>query len=416
MRKVNSTMSETSLKETGGFFSRLKGDKSVWAVAALLALFSFLPIYSASSNLAYLYGGNGDTFKFLFTHFVHLFLGFVIMFVVHRVPYHYFKGLSILGIPIVVVLLVYTLMQGTTVQGASASRWITIPFINKSFQSSSLALIVLMVYVARYLSKTKDQHITFKESILPLWVPVALIVGLVLPSNFSTAAIIFMMVLLLAFIGGYPFKYLCFMVGIGLFTLALFILLAKAFPEVMPNRVDTWTSRLESFFDKDETTDNYQIERSKIAISRGGITGVGVGKSVERNFLPQSSSDFIYAIIVEEMGLIGGFGVILLYLWLLYRFVLISTKAESTFGKLVVMAVGLPIIFQAFINMAVAVHLLPVTGQTLPLISDGGTSIWMTCAAIGMVLGVSIKREELDKIKQEEELEDNPLEILSEAI
>lgn len=265
-----------------------------------------------------------------------------------------------------------------------------------------------MVYVARYLSKTKDQHLTFKESILPLWVPVALIVGLVLPSNFSTAAIIFMMVLLLAFIGGYPFKYLLFIVGIGLFTLGLFILMAKAFPEVMPNRVDTWTSRLESFLDNDETTDNYQIERSKIAISRGGITGVGIGKSVERNFLPQSSSDFIYAIIVEEMGLIGGFGVILLYLWLLYRFVLISTKAESAFGKLVVMAVGLPIIFQAFINMAVAVHLLPVTGQTLPLISDGGTSIWMTCAAIGMVLGVSIKKEEQDKIKQEEELEDNP--------
>lgn len=416
MFKTKANVSESALPQGNSFFSRLRGDKSVWAATALLALFSFLPIYSASSNLAYLYGGNGDTFKFLFTHFAHIFLGFVVMYIIHRVPYHYFKGLSILGIPIVIVLLIYTWMQGTTVQGASASRWIMIPFINKSFQSSSLALIVLMVYVARYLSKIKDKEVTFKESLLPLWLPVALVVGLVLPSNFSTAGIIFSMVLILAFIGGYPFKYLLYVVGAGVVALIFFVLMIKAFPEIMPNRVDTWSNRIESFFDKEGVTDNYQVERSKIAISRGGITGVGVGKSVERNFLPQSSSDFIYAIIVEEMGLVGGFFVILLYLWLLYRFILISTKSDSVFGKLLVIAVGLPIIFQAFINMAVAVNLFPVTGQTLPLISDGGTSIWMTCAAIGLILGVSVKRGKDDEDEIKEISEDNPLEILSEAI
>jgi|SRR5690625_716293 len=397
------------------FFSKLKGDKSVWAATALLAVFSFLPIYSASSNLAYLYG-DGSTIQYLFGHFIHIFFGFVIMFGVHKIPYQYFKGLSILTMPVIIGLLIYTLSQGTIIQGAGASRWITIPFINKSFQTSALATVVLMIYVARYLSKIKDKDITFKESIFPLWLPVLFVVGLILPANFSTAAISFFMVIMLCFIGGYPIKYITYIVGIGVVALGIFILFAKAFPEVMPHRIDTWTNRIENFMAGENAKDDYQIEKSKMAIARGGITGVGVGKSIERNFLPQSSSDFIFAIIVEEMGLIGGFGVMIAYLWLLFRFVIISTKAETVFGKLLVIGVGLPIIFQAFINMAVAVHLFPVTGQTLPLISDGGSSIWMTCAAIGIVLGVSQKRDQIKEKELEEKQSENPLEILSEAI
>lgn len=403
---------------TKRFFSYLKGDKSIWAIAGLLAIFSFIPIYSASSNLAYLYG-NGGTFQYLFTHFIHLFLGFVVIFTVHRIPYHYFRGLSILAIPLVIGLLLYTLAQGSTINGTTASRWITIPFINKSFQTSTLASVVLMIYVARYLSKIHDKKVNFKETILPLWLPVAAIVGLILPANFSTAAIIFAMVLVLTFLGGYPFKYLLFIVGMGIFALGIFVLAAKAFPEAMPNRVDTWTSRIESFVDGKNTDGDYQIEKSKIAIARGGITGVGVGKSIERNFLPQSSSDFIFAIIVEEMGLIGGFGVMLAYLLILFRLVIISTKASTIFGKLLVIGVGLPIIFQALINMAVTVQLFPVTGQTLPLISDGGSSIWMTSVALGIVLSVSSKREEEKQKEQQDQSEDdneNPLEVLSEAI
>lgn len=408
-------MSEGNNIRIKDFFSQLKGDKTVWAITAFLAIFSFLPIYSASSNLAYLYG-DGSTFQYLFTHFIHILLGFVLMYAVHKIPYQYFKGLSIIAIPVVIVLLIYTLGQGTTIHGAGASRWIKIPLINKSFQTSALAIVVLMVYVARYLSKIKDREITFKESLWPLWLPTLAVIGLILPANFSTAAITFCMVLLLCFIGGYRFKYLLYVVGIGIAALSIFILFAKAFPEIMPHRVDTWTSRIENYMDKSETKDDYQVEKSKMAIARGGIIGVGVGKSVERNFLPQSSSDFIYAIIVEEMGLVGGIGLMLFYLLLLYRFLVISTKTDSIFGKLLVIGVGLPIIFQAFINMAVAVHLFPVTGQTLPLISDGGTSIWMTCTAIGLILSVSrSKQEEVEKEAKKVENE-NPLEILSEAI
>ncbi|MFD2516493.1 FtsW/RodA/SpoVE family cell cycle protein [Salinimicrobium flavum] len=400
------------------FFSRIKGDKTIWASAGLLAIFSFLPVYSASSNLAYLYG-DGSTFHYLVNHFIYLFLGFVIMFFVHKVPYHYFIGLSILVLPVLILLLIYTVSQGTVIEGANASRWISLPFLNKTFQTSTLASVVLITYVARYMAKMKDKTFSFKESILPLWVPVALVLGLILPANFSTTAILFAMVLLVVFIGGYPVKYLLGILFTGIIFLSIFMLTAKAFPGLFPNRVDTWISRVENFANDEDTEADYQIEKAKIAIASGGITGVGIGKSVQRNFLPQSSSDFIYAIIVEEMGLIGAFGVMLAYLMLFFRIIIVATKADTVFGKLLAIGVGLPIIFQALVNMAVAVELFPVTGQTLPLISSGGSSIWMTCLALGIVLSVSAKRqEEIQKLEREERSadDDNPLEILSEAI
>jgi len=398
-------------------FANLKGDKVIWAVAGLLAIFSFLPVYSASSNLAYLHG-DGSTSGYLVVHFFHLLLGFCVLFAVHKIPYHYFRGISILLLPIVILLLLFTIAQGTTIDGAYASRWIQIPVLNVSFQSSTLAAVVLMVYVARYLSKITEKTVTFKETILPLWVPVFLVLILILPANFSTTAIIFSMILILMFLGGYPIKYLGAIMGAGIIMLSIFILTAKAFPGLLPNRVDTWTSRIETFFDDEEGTEQYQVERAKTAIAQGGITGTGIGKSVQRNFLPQSSSDFIYAIIVEEMGLIGGFGVMLAYLLLLFRIVIVATKANTVFGKLVVMGVGLPVVFQALINMGVAVELFPVTGQTLPLVSSGGTSVWMTCIALGIILSVSAKREEI-KESENKEFEgegENPLDILSEAI
>lgn len=402
-------------------FFYLKGDKVIWAIAALLAIFSFIPVYSSSSNLAYLYG-DGSTFSYLLNHFAYLVLGFILIYAIHKIPYHYFKGLSLILLPIIVVLLLYTLAQGTTIDGANASRWIKIPIINKTFQTSTAAAVVLMIYVARYLSKIKDRTVTFKETILPLWVPVGIILGLILPANFSTTAIIFAMVLVLVFLGGYPLKYLGVILLSAIIILSIFVLSAKAFPGVFPNRVDTWISRIDNFSNGEDTKEDYQIERAKIAIARGGIVGTGIGKSVQRNFLPQSSSDFIYAIIVEEMGLLGAFGVMLAYLLILFRLVIIATKANTVFGQLLVIGVGLPIIFQALINMAVAVELFPVTGQTLPLVSSGGSSIWMTCVALGIVQSVSAKREEM-KLKEEEDQErenredlDNPLEVLSEAI
>mgnify|MGYP002281554055 FL=1 len=394
----------------------------LWSVAALLAIFSFIPVYSASSNLAYLNGASGSTFAYLVKHFIHLVLGFSILYATHKIPYHYFRGLSIILLPIVILLLIVTLLQGTTMQGANASRWIQVPIVNFSFQTSTLASVVLLIYVARYLSKIKDATYTFKETIVPLWLPVFLVVGLILPANFSTAAIIFFIVLLLTFVGGYTFKYTAAVVGIGMLGLVVFGLTAKAFPDLFPNRVDTWISRVESFSESEGSREQYQVEKAKIAIATGGITGNGIGKSVQRNFLPQSSSDFIYAIIVEEMGMVGGFGVILAYLFMLYRMAIIVTKSETAYGRLLVIAAGIPIIFQAFVNIAVAVEFFPVTGQTLPLVGSGGTSIWMTCLALGIVISVSANNEvkataEAKQKEKEDNLEiENPLEVLSETI
>ena len=390
----------------------IKGDKVLWSIAALLALFSFMPVYSASSNLAYLYGGDGDTSKYLIKHAVHLVLGFLIIYGVHKVPFNYFKGLSIIMLPFAVVLLVITMAQGTTIGGANASRWIRVPIVGVSFQTSTLAAVVLLSYVARYLAKMVTKEYTFKDTLLPLWLPVLVVVGFILPANFSTAAIIFVMVTMLVFISGYPLKYLIVIFATGALILTMFVLVAKAFPGAFPNRVDTWISRVESFSSDDEgLKENYQIERAKIAIATGGVMGNGPGKSVQKNFLPQSSSDFIYAIIVEEFGLFGAVVIMFFYLLILARLIIISHKCDDVFGKLLVLGVGLPIVFQALINMAVAVELFPVTGQTLPLISSGGTSIWMTCLALGIVLSVSVKV--IPKTKKEKEV--SPLDTLSEA-
>ncbi|SOS48691.1 Cell division protein FtsW [Tenacibaculum dicentrarchi] len=390
-------------------FKQIKGDKTIWTIVALLAIFSFMPIYSASTNLVYVVG-NGSTLGHLMKHVVLLITGFAVIYGVHKIPYRYFSGASVLMLPVVVLLLVFTLAQGKIIGGANASRWIRIPFVGIGFQTSTLAGLVLMTYVSRYLAKNKEKFINFKESLLQLWLPVSIILLLILPANFSTTAILFLMVLLLTFIGGYPLKYIGNVIGIGLLSLVFFILVAKAFPEVMPNRVNTWQSRIEGFY-KVDIKENYQVEKAKIAIVTGGVIGKGPGKSVQKNFLPQSSSDFIYAIIIEEWGLVGAVVIVVIYLVLLLRILITAKQTTTIFGTLMVLSVGIPIVFQAMINMAVAVNILPVTGQTLPLISSGGTSIWMTCFALGMILSVSASQNETE----EAILDDNPLNILHET-
>jgi cell division protein FtsW len=218
------------------------------------------------------------------------------------------------------------------------------------------------------------------------------------------------MVLMLTFVGKYPIKHIGIIVGIGIVSFAFFILIVKAFPDAFPNRVDTWMSRIDNFTSDKPGEDDYQIGIAKTAIATGGVYGLGPGKSVQKNFLPQSSSDFIFAIIIEEFGLLGGFAIMFLYIMLFIRFIIASYKAPTLFGKLIVIGLGFPIIFQAFINMGVAVELLPTTGQTLPLISSGGTSIWMTCAAIGIIINVTKKEEEIaqeatEKMQREEALQ-----------
>lgn len=382
----------------------ISGDKVLWGTLSLMALFSFLPIFSSSSNLVYVIG-TGTPLGYLFKHFIILSIGFLLMISVHKIPYTYFKGISILMMPLTILLLIYTASQGTLIDGANASRWLKIPLIGLSFQTSSLAIVVLMVYVANYLSKIHIKKLKFKDSIIPLWTPVIFILLLILPSNFSTVIIIFISVILLAFLAGYPLKYLSIIISFSLFCLVFFILIAKSYPELIPNRIDTWISRIDNFSSSTESgSESYQVERAKIAISTGEIFGLGAGKSVMKNFLPQSSSDFIYAIIVEEYGLIGGVFVIILYLLLLFRILVVSYKAKSFFGKLITISVGLPIIIQAFLNIGVAVNIFPVTGQTLPLISSGGTSVWMTCISFGIILSVSsfYLNDEKNKVNIEE--------------
>ena len=395
-------------------FNILKGDKVLWVIIILLSIFSFLPIYSASSNLVYVIG-KGTPWSHLIKHFMILSIGFILIYSMHKIPHNYFKGISILLLPITILLLIYTFSIGTTIDGTIASRWIQIPIIGLSFQTSSLAFVVLMIYTAYYLAKIYDKNKTFKSTLIPFWFPVLLIISLIIPSNLSTASLIFISVILLSFIGGYPIRFLISIFLIAFLFISIFIISAKMFPDKIPNRVDTWISRIENFNNKNDSKGNYQIERAKIAIASGEVFGLGAGKSRMKNFLPQSSSDFIYAIIVEEFGLIGGIFIILFYLLILFRITVISYKAKKIFSKLLVIGLGLPIIIQAFINIGVALQVFPVTGQTLPLISSGGTSAWMTCIAIGIILSVSIdngmKKEQKNNIN-----DDNPIRILSETV
>ena len=395
-------------------FAFFQGDRVLWGIIALLAVFSFLPVYSSSTNLAYVVG-KGTPMGYLIKHFFIMLFGFGLMLAIHRVPFHYFKGISILMLPVSIVLLLYTASQGTVIEGANASRWLRIPLIGLSFQTSTLAALTLLTYLANYLSKGKVQSATFKSTALYLWLPVLLVVLLIFPSNFSTAALLFFMSGVLIFISGYPIKYLAAILASGVGMGLLFVLLAKAFPNVVPNRIDTWINRIENFSQGDAASGNYQIERAKIAVATGGILGVGAGKSVMKNFLPQSSSDFIYAIIVEEWGIVGGTLLIVLYLLLLFRIVVIAHKAAHPFAKLLVMGIGIPIVLQAFVNIGVALQVFPVTGQTLPLISSGGTSAWMTCIALGMILSVSRSLDSTPASPIEMD-ENNPLAVLSETV
>lgn len=393
--------------------NNLKGDKVIWTFVALLALFSFMPVFSASSNLAYLGKGTGNTISYLLTHLAHIFMGFLIIYAVHKVPYHYFRAISKIALPVVWALLVFTLIRGTVIAGANASRWVKVPFIGITFQTSTFAFVVLMVFVARYLSKKSEVPMTFKSSFVELWLPVFITLLLILPANFSTTALIFAMVLMLTFIGNYPIKYIAVVVGSGVACLVFFVVLSKAFPDSkFFNRVGTWTNRIENYTTNKPGEDDYQIKNAKIAIASGGIYGLGPGKSVQKNVLPQSSSDFIFAIIVEEYGLIGGLLVLGLYLLLFVRFMVAAHKANTLFGKLLVIGLGFPMIFQALINMGVAVELLPVTGQTLPLISSGGSSIWMTCVSLGIIISVTKKDEEIALEQSESEKRDMILQKL----
>lgn len=372
------------------FRQYLKGDISLWGVVLLFVFLSFLPVYSSSSNLVYMEKAKISTFGYLLRHTALVSVGVLLIYLIHIFPYRYFRPLARLGLLLAWVLLFFVLLKGNTIKGANASRWID--FFGVSFQPSAMAMVVLPMYVASYLAEVYGTKVSFVDSILPLWLPVGITVGLVTLPNFSTGAIMYTMVLMLLFIGRYPIRHILLSFLFVIMLSGLFFLFIKAFPDAFPHRADTWKSRIETFFSKDKE-ENYQSERAKMAIVSGGFWGKGAGKSVMKNLLPQGSSDFIFAIVVEEYGLWGGGCLILLFIIMLVRFVIISLKATTIFGKLLVLGVGIPIVFQGFINMGVSVGLLPITGQNLPFFTTGGTSIWMTCIALGIVLSVSARTE-----------------------
>ena len=362
----------------------LKGDQFLWGLILLLMLVSFLPIYSASSSLAYKFSG-GNTFKFLTRHLLHLVLGGFFLYSVHRLNFRIIGKFSIIILPAAIVLLIVTLFQGTTMGGANAARWVRIPVLNMSFQTSAFASLALLVWLARWLAKPRDFAL-FKSLYFPLGA-IALTLIFILPADFSTTAIIFGMTFILMIGAGVPWKHLGKIIGIGAAGLTLFILIILAFPGIS-NRVDTWKSRIVNFGATDSDA-SYQTDLAKMAIAEGQLFGKGPGKSVQKNFLPQSNSDFVFAVITEEYGLLGASGVVLLYMALFRRFVRIARRAHTKFGTLLVLAAASGMILQTLVNMGVATNLMPVTGQTLPFLSAGGSSIWMTCIALGIILSVS---------------------------
>ena len=358
----------------------LKGDKVIWGVIISLSLFSVLLVYSTAG------------WKYLFSHLIKLSVGLFFLYQVHKIKFKYFAKIGVLGFVISIVLLLLVFVIGVTVNGAS--RWLSIAGVQ--FQPSDIAKLSILLFMARQLSKYRHEIKDFKFLFLYVLAPLIVICSLILPNNFSTSALIFLNGLVLMFVAKVNIKYIASIIGLGIFGAFFIYGIAKISPElsnkIMP-RSATWVSRVDNYFNTKEVKkldQDYQQQQALVAIYNGGFSGVGPGKSTQRNILPYSSSDFIFAIMVEEYGLlIGAIFPMLLYLILFYRALRISTKIASVFGGLICVGLMFSLVFQAFINMLVSVGVLPVTGQTLPLISMGGTSILFTCITLGIVLSVS---------------------------
>ena len=355
---------------------KLKGDKTIWIIVFALSLFSIMVVYSAAGWVD------------LTQHIFKLSLGLIAMYIVHIIPFKYFSKLGQLGYFTSLVLLILVLVIGVTINGAS--RWIELAGLR--FQPSDVAKLTVILFMARQISVNRDNLDRFKEFVWYILAPLVIVCALILPNNFSTSALVFINGIVLMFIGRVKLGFIAKVLGLAFLGSLIIYGATKytSFGERVIPRSETWVSRIDSYFlDVDEMDKDYQQMQALVAIQNGGIKGVGPGKSTQRSILPYSESDFIYAIILEEYGLIGGISAILLYLILLFRAVRISLKVDSTFGGLIVIGLMFSLVFQALINMLVSVEILPVTGQTLPLISMGGTSIVFTCISIGIVLSVS---------------------------
>ncbi|MFH1321503.1 MAG: FtsW/RodA/SpoVE family cell cycle protein [Bacteroidota bacterium] len=371
----------------------IKGDKVIWAVVLILSIFSMLAVYSSTGTLAYKYQ-SGNTEYYFLKHFITLILGLSLMYVAHLIKYTYYSRLSQIFLLITIPLLILTLFKGTS--SYEAKRWLTMPVVGISFQTSDLAKLALIMYVARLLSKKQQQIKEFKVTFLPIVIPIIIVCGLILPADISTALLLFLTCLLLMFIGRIKMKYILALIGSGIVLLSIFAVITYNSPS--QGRIKTGVKRIVDFSTGDSEA-NYQVEQAKMAIAKGGFVNFNPGGSTQKNFLPQPYSDFIYAIIIEEYGMLGGVFIILLYFILFFRAIIIVAKSPGIFAALLAIGCCFILIFQAMINMAVAVNLIPVTGQSLPLVSMGGTSILFTSIAIGIILSVSrsIEKEAIEK-------------------
>ncbi|MCB0760236.1 MAG: FtsW/RodA/SpoVE family cell cycle protein [Flavobacteriales bacterium] len=369
--------------------SKVKGDKVIWMIVLILSVVSLLAVYSSISSLALKAGGN--SFKFLLKHGVMLAMGFGLIYVIHNIPSKYFSKLSQLFIWVAAIMLLLTLIVGIEVN--EAKRWLRIPGLALTFQTSDFAKVVLIVYVARMLNVKRTQLHDFKNGVLPILAWIGVICALILPADFSTAAMLGFICFVMLMVGGVPFKHLLKVMGIIAGALGIIYLLGTTNGETFP-RFGTWKQRIDTFFNTGEgdsdPSETYQIDRAQFAIYDGGLFPAGAGSGSARNFLPHPYSDMIFAFIIQEYGSIfGAIGLVFLYIILMYRCVKMANKSPSHFGGLAVVGLGFMMVFQAMINMGVAVNILPTTGQPLPMVSMGGTSILFTALALGIILSIS---------------------------
>jgi cell division protein FtsW len=396
---------------TRNLLSKTKGDKVIWALVVLLALVSLLAVYSATGSLAYK-NYKGNTEVYLFKQVAFILVGILVIYFAHLVNYTLYSRIATILFLLVIPLLIYTLFFGVRMN--EGSRWIRLPLINMTMQTSDLAKLALFMYIARMLSRKQDVIKSFKKGFLPVITPVLIVCALIAPANLSTALLLGASCMLLLFIGRASTKHLLLTVGIALIPI-FFLIMAAVIRHKQGDdepaaatqkkgsslfaRVDTWIGRVENFIYSGKEADNdemYQVNQAKIAIAKGGILGVGPGNSETRDYLPQAYNDFIFAIIIEEYGFIGGIFIVFVYLVFLYRCIRIFKRCPYAFGAFLALGLSFTLAIQAIANMAVTVNLFPVTGVTLPLVSMGGSSFIFTCLAIGIILSVARNVEQLE--------------------
>ncbi len=360
----------------------LKGDKVIWAIMFILALISVLVVYSATGKLAYIHKG-GNTEYYLLKHSATLLFGFIIAYVAYSMPYQIFMKMAPWLLLISVPLLIFTMAMGVDVN--SAKRWLSVPGLGLTFQTSDFAKIALVVYVAKAITVSQETIKDLQKGFFPIIIPVLLICGLIAPSDLSTAMIMFATAMGMMFVGRVRLSFLVALMTGGIILFSFLVTIGNFFPEYV--RVSTWISRMRNFFT--DSGDNFQVIQGKMAIANGQFIGVGPGNSIQRNFLPSSYADFVYAIIGEEYGLVGASFILLIYVVLMFRITRLVTKSPKAFGSILAVGLGFMIVLQALANMAVSVNLLPVTGLPLPLVSMGGSSIIVSATAFGMILSVS---------------------------